>query len=176
MRVTIFGGSKPRPGDQAYEQAFKLGCVLGEANHDVITGGYIGTMEAISHGAVDHGAQAIGVTCDQIEAWRPVKPNTWLTKEFRYASLVERMVALIDLCDVALALPGGPGTLAEISLMWNLLVIGGVTPKPLYLIGERWQAVFHQFLNCFSDYTPPEQASWINYLLSIDDVINQIKP
>jgi uncharacterized protein (TIGR00725 family) len=176
MHITIFGGSKPRPGEQAYQQAYKLGCMLGEANHDVITGGYIGTMEAISHGAADYGAQVIGVTCDQIEAWRSVKPNPWLTKEIRFTSLVERMAALIDLCDVALALPGGLGTLAEISLMWNLLVIGGITPKPIYLIGERWQAVFDQFLSSFNDYTPPEQRAWIKYLLSIDDVMNHLKP
>ncbi|MCK4725944.1 MAG: LOG family protein [Anaerolineales bacterium] len=175
MRVTIFGGSKPKPGDQAYQDAYKLGCLLGDANHDVITGGYIGTMEAISRGAAESGAQVIGVTCDQIETWRSVKPNRWLTEEIRFASLVERMVALIDLCDLALVLPGGPGTLAEISLMWNLLIIGGIAPKPIYMIGDRWQSVFDQFLNCFNDYNPAEQRAWINFLPSIDDVIDQLK-
>ena len=176
MRVTVFGGSKPKPGDQAYQDAYKLGCLLGDAKHDVITGGYIGTMEAISRGAVENGARAIGVTCDQIESWRPVKPNPWLTEELRFASLVERMGALIDLCDAALALPGGSGTLAEISLMWNLLIIGAVAPKPIYLIGDCWQSVFDQFLTCFSDYTPVEQRAWINYLPSIDNVISYLKP
>ena len=175
MRVTVFGGSKPIPGDQAYQDAYKLGCILGGADHDVITGGYIGTMEAISRGAAENGARVIGVTCDQIETWRPVIPNPWLTEEIRFASLVERMIALIDLCDVALALPGGPGTLAEIALMWNLLIIGGITPKPIYLIGDCWQNIFDQFLTCFSDYTPAEHRTWINYLPSIDEVISQLK-
>ena len=66
MRVTIFGGSKPKPGDQAYQDAYKLGCLLGDANHDVITGGYIGTMEAVSRGAAESSTQVIGVTGDQI--------------------------------------------------------------------------------------------------------------
>jgi hypothetical protein len=175
MRVTIFGGSKPKPGDQAYQDAYKLGCLLGDENHDVITGGYIGTMDAISRGAAENGAQVIGVTCDQIETWRSVKPNPWLTEEIRFASLVERMVALIDLCDLALVLPGGPGTLAEISLMWNLLIIGGIAPKPIYLIGDCWRSVFDQFLTCFNDYTPADQRAWINFLPSIDDVIDQLK-
>ena len=176
MRVTVFGGSQPKPGDQAYQNAYKLGCLLGDAKHDVVTGGYIGTMEAISRGAVENGARAIGVTCDQIESWRTVKPNPWLTEELRFASLVKRMGALIELCDAALALPGGTGTLAEISLMWNLLIIGAVAPKPIYLIGDCWQSVFDQFLTCFSDYTPVEQWAWINYLPSIDNVISYLKP
>ena len=50
-RVTVFGSSKCSPGDPAYESAYKIGRLLGEFEFSVATGGYQGTMEAISRGA-----------------------------------------------------------------------------------------------------------------------------
>ena len=70
MRISVFGGSSPKPGDLAYEQAYYLGKLIGEAGYTVLTGGYIGTMEAVSRGAAEAGGHVIGVTCDQIENWR----------------------------------------------------------------------------------------------------------
>ena len=48
MRITVFGGSSPRAGEPAYQEALQLGSILGQARHTVLTGGYIGTMEAVS--------------------------------------------------------------------------------------------------------------------------------
>ncbi len=46
MNITVFGGSQPKEGDAAYAEAYQLGKLLAEAGHAVLTGGYIGTMEA----------------------------------------------------------------------------------------------------------------------------------
>ena len=110
IRITVFGGSQPKPGEPAYEDALRLGSLIGQAGYTVLTGGYIGTMEAVSRGAAEAGGHVIGVTCDEIEAWRPVKPNPWVTEEMRFPTLHQRLFALIDNCDAALALPGGVGT------------------------------------------------------------------
>src|SRR5690606_21772609 len=104
-RISVFGGSKPRPGEPDYEQALRLGSLLGAAGYTVLTGGYIGTMEAVSRGAAEAGGHVVGITCDEIEAWRPVKHNQWVLEEQRHGTLRERLSALIDGCDGALALP-----------------------------------------------------------------------
>ena len=142
MKITVFGGSHPEPGSQAYRQAYDLGRLLGAAGHTVLTGGYIGTMEAVSRGAAEAGAHVIGVTCDEIESWRPVKPNAWVQEERRFARLNERLEELVRACDGAIALPGGPGTLTEIALTWNLMIVAAIHPKPLILVGPGWKAVF----------------------------------
>ena len=103
-------------------------------------------MEALSHGAAEAGGHVIGVTCDQIEAWRPVKANPWVGEDWHYATLQQRVFALIENCDAALALPGGIGTLAEIMLTWNLLLTHVLPPRPLILIGPGWQATIDGFL------------------------------
>jgi hypothetical protein len=152
VRITVFGGSEPQPGDRAYEEAYRLGRLLGAAGHTVLTGGYIGTMEAVSRGAAEAGGHVIGVTCDQIEAWRPVGPNPWVQEELRYVTLRERLFALIDACDAALVLPGGIGTLSEMAAMWSQLQTGSIPRKTLILIGPEWKAVMDHYFSSFSAY------------------------
>src|SRR5512137_2373625 len=116
MNVTVFGGSQPKEGDTSYARAYELGKLLALAGHTVLTGGYIGTMEAVSRGANEAGGYVIGVTCRQIERWRSNGANPWVKEERRFETLVERLNELTTACDAAIALPGGPGTLTEVSL------------------------------------------------------------
>ncbi len=153
MFITVFGGSKLEADNPKYKDAMRLGRILGEAGHVLLTGGYIGTMEAVSRGAAEVGARVIGVTCDEIERWRPVRPNRWITEERRYPTLIQRIWALIQGCDAAFALPGGVGTLTEISMMWNLLLTRVITPRPLILIGSEWASLFSLFFEKFNDYS-----------------------
>ena len=161
QRVTVFGGSNP--DEQGYQQALQLGRLLGQAGYTVLTGGYIGTMEAVSRGAAEAGAHVIGVTCDQIEDWRKVRPNAWVKEEIRCRTLHQRLFALIENCDAALALPGGPGTLAEIAVMWNNLLIDAITPRPLALIGPGWQATIEQLYASLGSYIPATQRRWLSF-------------
>src|SRR5512139_1007443 len=123
MKVSVFGGSQPKEGDAAYAEALELGRLLAERGHIVLTGGYIGTMEAVSRGAHEASGHVVGVTCAEIERWRAVGANQWVKEQSRWETLVERLQFLVQECDAGIALPGGPGTLTEISLMWNLMIV-----------------------------------------------------
>jgi uncharacterized protein (TIGR00725 family) len=107
MNITIFGGSSPQPGSVPYQNAYNLGQLLAKAGHTVLTGGYIGTMEAVSRGAAEAGGHVVGVTCSEIENWRPTKANAWVTEERIFPTLQDRLHELIFNCDAAMALPGG---------------------------------------------------------------------
>ncbi len=63
----------PKKDHEAYEEARELGKFLAEHGHAVLTGGYMGTMEAVSRGACEAGGHVIGVTCEDIEEWRKTK-------------------------------------------------------------------------------------------------------
>lgn len=173
-RVTVFGGSSPKPGESAYQEAEKLGDLLGSAGYTVLTGGYIGTMEAVSRGAAKAGANVIGVTCDEIEAWRPVSANQWVIEEMRFSTLRERLFALIETSEAAIALPGGPGTLAEISLMWNLMIIGSIPPRPLILVGEGWKKAFDTFFNVQDDYIPVSQREMLEFTPNVEQAVHRL--
>jgi uncharacterized protein (TIGR00730 family) len=163
MKVSVFGGSQPRPGSPAYEKARQLGELLAQRGHTVMTGGYIGTMEAVSRGAAEAGGHVIGVTCAEIERWRDVGANQWVKEERKEETLMERLQVLIRECDAAIALPGGPGTLTEICLTWNLIIIGAMHRRPLVLVGEGWQSVFDHFLNSLGTYIPDVQRELISF-------------
>ncbi|MCL5428571.1 MAG: LOG family protein [Chloroflexi bacterium] len=142
MNITVFGSASPVPGEAAYKEAHRLGELLANASHVVITGGYMGTMEAVSRGAAEAGGHTIGVTCDQIEVWRKARANAWVGEERRLPTLRERLYCLIESCDAALALPGGVGTLAEIATMWSQMQTQSLPARPLILIGDGWRRVF----------------------------------
>jgi hypothetical protein len=142
MNITVFGSSSPKPGDSDYEEARRLGELLAKAGHTVLTGGYMGTMEAASRGAAEAGGHTIGITCAQIEAWRNAKANPWVREERSFPTLRERLYSLIEGCDAAMALPGGVGTLAEIAVMWSQMQTNSMPLRPLILIGPGWRKVF----------------------------------
>ncbi len=163
MRVSIFGSSKPIPGDKTYIEALELGGLLAKRGHVVLTGGYMGTMEAVSRGAAEAGGHVIGVTCTDIEKWRAVGANQWVKEEIRKTTLTDRVLGLIENCDAALALPGGPGTLTEISLMWNLMIIGSHHRRPLILIGGGWQSVIGQVYVSLDSYVSASQRELVQF-------------
>ena len=173
--VTVFGGSKPQAGTQAYTQAQRLGKLLAQAGFTVLTGGYIGTMEAVSRGAAEGGGHVIGVTCDEIENWRPVKPNRWVMEEMRYPTLRQRLYALIDHCDAAIALPGGIGTLAEIAVTWSQLQTRASDPRPLIAIGTGWKRTFTTFHKALGDYVATEDQRWLQFAPNVETAVNQLK-
>jgi uncharacterized protein (TIGR00730 family) len=163
MNITIFGGSAPKPDSPAYQDAYQLGYLLASAGHTVLTGGYCGTMEAASRGASEAGGHVIGVTCDEVENFRAGGANAWVKEERRYPTLRSRLYALIDGCDAAIALPGGPGTLTEISLTWNQLILGSLAPRPMILVGSGWKKTFSEMFKQLDGYTPEEHRALLQF-------------
>ena len=171
MNVTVFGSSQPKAGEAPYSDAFELGKLLALAGHTVLTGGYIGTMEAVSRGANEAGGHVIGVTCADIERWRPVKPNAWVQEERRFSTLQERLNELVLACDAAIALPGGPGTLTEIALSWNLMIVNSIPPKPLILTGPGWKYVMDSLFESFVAYIPQNQRNLLHFALDFREAV-----
>jgi uncharacterized protein (TIGR00730 family) len=174
MRITVFGGSTPKPNEPAYKEAYRLGQFIGEAGHTVLTGGYIGTMEAVSRGAAEAGGHVVGVTCDEIEGWRPVAPNPWIKEEIRFPTVRERLYKLIEGCDAAFALPGGVGTLAEIAVMWNQIQTHAMRPHPLILIGEGWKNMFEQWFTSNGVYIPPDHRRLVSFASDVETAFKQL--
>ncbi len=175
MNITVFGGAQPKEGTHAYEEARELGRLLAERGHAILTGGYMGTMEAVSRGACEADGHVIGVTCIDIEEWRKSKPNQWVKEERRKKTLLERLQGLIEGCDAAIALPGGAGTLTEISLMWNLMIVESLPPRPIILIGSGWQSTFDQFFTEFESYMPIHQRELLYFAKDVKTAVSKLE-
>jgi uncharacterized protein (TIGR00730 family) len=173
--VSVFGGSAPRPGQPAYEEARLLGEKLAQAGWTVATGGYTGVMEAASRGACEAGGHVIGVTCGLIEEWRGLRANAWVKEEKRFATLRERLSHLVEFCDAAVALPGGIGTLSEIALTWSLLQTGEIARKPFVLLGPVWHATVSAFLREGGMYLQAGDEKLVYLANSSDEVVEKLK-
>jgi uncharacterized protein (TIGR00730 family) len=143
-RITVFGGSRCGPDAAEYKEALKLGRLLVEAGFDVCSGGYSGIMEAISRGAHEAGGHVIGVTMEQFKS----APNPYLKKVEPSADFYARLQILIRESVGYIALRGGMGTVTEISLVWNKLVMGVLPQRPLILVGECWPKA----INCIREH------------------------
>jgi uncharacterized protein (TIGR00730 family) len=174
-RIAVFGSSLPKPGEPDYTHAQHLGQALAQAGYIVMTGGYSGTMEAVSRGAAEAGGHVIGVTCADLETWRPLPPNQWVLEEIRMQTLRDRMYKLIDDCDAAIALPGGIGTLAEVAAMWSELQTSGSHPRLLVLVGAGWKGTFTTLLNHQGDYIAPPYRRLVAMADDASDAVAQLK-
>jgi uncharacterized protein (TIGR00730 family) len=140
-RAAVFGGAWTAEDHAEYEDARALGKALAEADVEVVCGGYQGVMAAICRGYVEdagvHGG-TIGVT---IAPWSEQVPvNAWLSHEVEARDLFARLPVITD-ADAWVAFSGGVGTLKEVALCWNLVQTGSADPRPLVVVGDRWQAL-----------------------------------
>ncbi len=175
MNITVFGSSTPQPGEHGYEEASHLGELLAKAGHTVLTGGYMGTMEATSRGAAEAGGHTIGVTCAQIEAWRNTRANPWVREERSFPTLRERLYSLIESCDAAIALPGGVGTLAEIAVMWSQMQTNSMPLRPLILIGDGWQKVFDGLFAMQDNHIQTKHRELLSFAPDVDSAVMLLK-
>jgi uncharacterized protein (TIGR00730 family) len=171
--ITVFGSAAPGPGSDAYESARAVGRLLAEAGYAVATGGYCGTMTAVSQGAAEGGGHVIGVTSEQIERFRPLRPNDWVEEEIRYPTLRERLLHLVRYNDGMIALPGGIGTLSEVALAWNFLQVGEIEPVPLVLLGSIWNDTIHTFND--PQYIREQHLSMLTFSDTIEAAVAHLR-
>ncbi len=168
--VIVFGGSRVPPETPLYKEARRLGRLLAQAGFVVGSGGYQGTMEAVSRGAREAGGHVIGYTCD---LFSNVAPNPWLIEEHRTHTLTARIERMAQEGDAFIALHGGIGTLAELTVVWNLLLLDHLGPKPFLLLGENWRPL----LETFRRYTQMGSSAFrlLTSLSTVEEAIEELK-
>lgn len=137
--VTVFGGARVVADSKLFEESVVLGRLLGQAGYVVATGGYTGTMEAVLCGAAEAGAHTIGYTCATFEA--NTQPNGWVQEERKTATLTERIQRMADESDAFVVVHGGLGTLAELALVWNMMLANETPLRPFVVVGPEWSQV-----------------------------------
>ena len=171
--VAVFGSSAPAPDSEAYEDARRLGQQLAEAGFVVATGGYGGTMAAVSQGAAGAGGHVIGVTSGHMERYRPMPANEWVAEEIRHESQRDRLLHLVLNNDAMIALPGGIGTLSEVALAWSLLQTGEMAARPLVLLGPLWRETIRVYAQ--AEYIRPRDMDLIYLATSPETAVAYVK-
>lgn len=130
--LAVFCGSKHGLNPLFREHAIELGKLM--AKHKVTLiygGGSIGIMGLIADTVLDHGGRAIGVIPQVLVDWE--REHKGLSQLFVVNDMHTRKKKMYDLCDAAIVLPGGFGTLDELFEMvtWNQL---SIHDKQIYIL------------------------------------------
>ncbi|MEO1254261.1 MAG: TIGR00730 family Rossman fold protein [Bacteroidota bacterium] len=122
-RIAIFCGSKIG-NDPAYEQATReLVKLLVEKRIEVVYGGgAVGLMGVVAETVLKSGGRIKGVIPDKL--YEMEVAHTGLTKLYRVKDMHERKALMADLSDGFIALPGGVGTLEEMTEVMTWAQIG----------------------------------------------------
>ena len=114
MNITVYCGSAMGDSPAIVEAARQLGRWIGESGNRLVYGGSsVGLMGVVSRAALEAGAEVDGVE-PQFFIDAGVEHHD-LTNLFVVETMAERKTMMIGLGDVFVALPGGVGTLEEIS-------------------------------------------------------------
>jgi uncharacterized protein (TIGR00730 family) len=186
-RVCVNCGSSPGFDRIYLEAARKLGSTLVRNNLELVYGGAdVGLMGEVANTTIQAGGKAIGVIPQSLA---DKVSHQGLTELRIVASMHERKKMLFDLSDAFIALPGGFGTIEEITelLTWAQL---GFHQKPCGLINvsgyfdsflsfldhavsqgfmkEEHRAMVlvsvepEGLLEQFRSYAPPKVEKWVN--------------
>jgi len=141
--VSIFGSARVPAGDPLYGETVKLADLLSRAGYSVITGGGPGLMEAANKGAADAGGDSIGL---HIHLPLEQKPNPYLTIKSDYRYFFVRKLMFVKYAVAYIAMPGGFGTLDEVSEALVLIQTKRIKPFPIIFLGSAfWSGLMDWF-------------------------------
>jgi uncharacterized protein (TIGR00730 family) len=124
QQLAVFCGSKEGRNPLYMQVAADLGRLMAARGITLVYGGgNKGLMGAVANGVMDHGGKAIGVIPEVLIAWE--HQHEGLTELHVVPDMHVRKKMMYELCDAAVVLPGGHGTLDELfeMLTWNTLNI-----------------------------------------------------
>ena len=138
-RVTIFGSARLKPGSVAYENVKKLAAELTRMGCDIMSGGGPGLMQAANEGALSVDPKAlhrsVGIRVD-LPFEQAVNP--FVGQAYEHRTFFSRLHHFMIISDAFVIVPGGIGTLLELSLAWQLLQVRKLYNTPLVFVGKMW--------------------------------------
>ena len=137
--VTVYGSARVKPDDLLYAQTEDIAFKLGQLGFPIITGGGPGVMEAANKGARRAGVASIGLN---IELPAEQSGNQYTTKAIHFHHFFTRKVMLVKYATAFVIMPGGLGTLDELTEVLTLMQTHKIRPFPVLLFqSEYWKGL-----------------------------------
>jgi hypothetical protein len=134
--VTIYGSARIQLDDPLYIRTQEITRRLGELGFSIITGGGPGVMEAANKGALEAGVTSVGLN---IELPQEQVCNPYSTKTLTFSHFFVRKVMLVKYAIAFIIMPGGLGTLDELTEVLTLMQTHKIRPFPVILFdSEFW--------------------------------------
>jgi uncharacterized protein (TIGR00730 family) len=141
--VTIYGSSRLKADDKLYVQTEEIAYRLGQLGFSIVTGGGPGAMEAANKGALRAGVESVGLN---IELPQEQTANVYTTKSILFHHFFARKVMLVKYATAFVIMPGGLGTMDELTEVLTLMQTHKIKPFPVILFGSRYWKGFLDWL------------------------------
>jgi uncharacterized protein (TIGR00730 family) len=141
--VSMFGSARAPADSPYYLLAEKIARLLSDAGFSVVSGGGPGIMEAANKGAYFGKSPSVGLNIQL--------PNEQLTNQYQDISLTfhhffARKVGFVKFATAYVVLPGGFGTLDEVSEALSLVQTGKTRRMPIILVHSPfWRGLLDWF-------------------------------
>lgn len=143
--VSIFGSARAKPEDKYYKISMEIGMLLSNAGYSIVTGGGGGIMEAGNRGAYQGSSFSVGLNI--------VLPGEVINTDsqdisLRFRHFFTRKVMFVKHAKAYVALPGGYGTLDELSEILSLIQTKKTRHIPVILVHKKfWEPLIAWFEN-----------------------------
>jgi uncharacterized protein (TIGR00730 family) len=141
--VTIYGSARLKPGDRTYDSCEDIAFRLGKAGFSIMTGGGPGIMEAANKGARDAGVKSVGLN---IKLPQEQVCNIYANKTMTFNHFFVRKVMLVKYATAFVIMPGGLGTLDELTEVLTLIQTQKIKPFPVILFDSDYWRGFLDWL------------------------------
>ena len=165
--VSIFGSAREKPGEYYYEKATEISKGLSEKGYAIITGGGPGIMEAANKGAKISVGLNIELPHEQF-----TNPYVKIPLKFRY--FFTRKVTFLKYSVATVMMPGGYGTLDELSEVLVLVQTGKMSKIPIVFFGKEYYQPLIDFFKKMLEYKHIDKED-LDLFLVTDDVDEAIE-
>jgi len=160
--ISIFGSAREKPGQYYYEKATEISKGLSDKGYAIITGGGPGIMEAANKGA----KISVGLN---IELPHEQKTNPYVKIPLKFKYFFTRKVTFLKYSVGAVMMPGGFGTLDELSEVLTLVQTKRMSKIPIVFFGSEYYKHLLEFFNTMLEYKHIDKED-LNLFLVSDDV------
>jgi uncharacterized protein (TIGR00730 family) len=173
--ITIYGSARIEEGDETYTQAEEIARRLGELGFSIITGGGPGVMEAANKGAREAGVLSIGLN---IELPKEQTINPYTTKSITFHHFFIRKVMLAKYATAFVIMPGGLGTLDELTEVLTLIQTYKMKPFPVLLFKSSfWKGLMDWLENdvMSTGYISEEDLHLLRLCDHVDEIVDVVQ-
>ena len=173
--VAVFCGSRHGNDPRWNELAATTGRRLAEMGTTVVYGGgHVGLMGVVADAALEAGGRVIGVIPHQLHE-REVGHKT-LTELHVVDDMHQRKALMAELADGFITLPGGAGTIEEVTEQWTWAQLGIHAKPSVFLDTVYWQSMRDQVAMMIeSGFVSADEASIPWFGDDVDEAIAELE-
>jgi uncharacterized protein (TIGR00730 family) len=157
MNICVFSSSSNGISDLYFEEAHRLGTLIGQHGHTMVNGGAnVGLMEAVTIAAKNAGARTIGIIPEKMKTRNLVSNHSH--EVVITSDMQERKARMREVSDAFIALPGGFGTLEEILEIMTLKQLAYHNKAVVFVnTNGFFDDLLHQFERTYSERFAKEE-------------------